>query len=224
MTEVKLNKNSWHFKYYSNVVSDDLPKSLCPYFWTMVFIITISPVILPILGIKLLTEYLAVKLPKKEKKHRTTEEILNKFRKEDEQRLKRTVFWNKMGEVFTKYVLLPIVFLFLGYSIYVGCDALGVLGFIQMILTISVLGGVLVGLVILIEKIGRYSSRLKKYLPNLSKPLSKLLNILIKPFKIILTFIYKGLKVCGQMINAQYTKMCPLIIWEETSVKDENRI
>lgn len=45
---VNLNKNSWHSKYY-NFVKGYYPtyefKSLCPYFWTIVSFILLSPVI-----------------------------------------------------------------------------------------------------------------------------------------------------------------------------------
>ena len=46
--EVSLSRNAWHSKYY-NFVKGHYPtydfKSLCPYFWTMVSLILLSPVI-----------------------------------------------------------------------------------------------------------------------------------------------------------------------------------
>jgi hypothetical protein len=219
MTEVKLNKNSWHFKYYSYVVSSEMPKSLCPYFWTMILILILSPILL----IEPLIKYLSKILPKKEKKELTIEQLVDKFHKDAEREKKRTLFWNKMGRFFSKYILLPISIIFICYMIYLGCNSLGVFGFIQMILIISISGGVMAVLILMIEKTVKYTSRFKKYLPNLSKPLSKLLNIFTKPFKIIFSFIYKVFKICGQMINAQYTKMCPMIIWEEESVNNGNK-
>lgn len=47
--EISLSRNSWHAKYY-NFVKGHYPtydfKSLCPYFWTMVTLILLLPVIL----------------------------------------------------------------------------------------------------------------------------------------------------------------------------------
>jgi vacuolar-type H+-ATPase subunit I/STV1 len=40
---ITLKKTSWHFKIYSNVISETPPKSLCPYFWCWVVIIVGSP-------------------------------------------------------------------------------------------------------------------------------------------------------------------------------------
>jgi hypothetical protein len=46
--EISLSRNAWHAKYY-NFVKGYYPtydfKSLCPYFWTMVTLILLSPVI-----------------------------------------------------------------------------------------------------------------------------------------------------------------------------------
>ena len=46
--EISLSRDAWHAKYY-NFVKGDYPtnkfKSLCPYFWTMVTLILLSPVI-----------------------------------------------------------------------------------------------------------------------------------------------------------------------------------
>lgn len=55
---VNLSRNSWHSKYY-NFVKGNYPtydfKSLCPYFWTIVSFILLSPVILTWKLIKHLT-------------------------------------------------------------------------------------------------------------------------------------------------------------------------
>ena len=45
--QVKLNKESWHCRYYKYASGNNyLPSSLCPYFWGLVFFIVASPVIL----------------------------------------------------------------------------------------------------------------------------------------------------------------------------------
>lgn len=38
-----LNLNSWHAKYYNRVFGINPPKTLCPYFWTMVVLVLFSP-------------------------------------------------------------------------------------------------------------------------------------------------------------------------------------
>lgn len=80
--QITLNKNSRHFKYYSWVLNThDAPKSLCPYFWIMFFLLGFSPVILLIKGI----EFLVDKLPKTKRPHKllTEEEIKKKNKRED---------------------------------------------------------------------------------------------------------------------------------------------
>lgn len=41
-----LNLNSWHAKYYKLVLDRNPPKSLCPYFWTMVVFVVFAPIVL----------------------------------------------------------------------------------------------------------------------------------------------------------------------------------
>jgi len=76
---IKFNKNSWHFWYYSNVFSKEQPKVLCPYYWSMVFLILLSPIILPILGVKKLFYYIRSKFktnkPKVEKEYDYDKEL-----------------------------------------------------------------------------------------------------------------------------------------------------
>ena len=55
--QVSLSRSSWHSRYY-NWVKGNYPtfqfKSLCPYFWTIVFYVLCSPLILVYKGVKLL--------------------------------------------------------------------------------------------------------------------------------------------------------------------------
>lgn len=44
--KIELKKDSWHFKFYTFMVDDNAPKSLCPYFWTLVVSMLLSPAIL----------------------------------------------------------------------------------------------------------------------------------------------------------------------------------
>jgi hypothetical protein len=45
MKKVSLNKNSWHYKLYDWITKGDTPKTLCPYFWMMVGIILLLPIL-----------------------------------------------------------------------------------------------------------------------------------------------------------------------------------
>lgn len=67
MKKVTLNKDSWHFKYYSSIVDDSPPKTLCPYFWTMVALIIFSPIIFLFRGILKLVDFLDIKKSEKNK-------------------------------------------------------------------------------------------------------------------------------------------------------------
>jgi hypothetical protein len=73
---ITLNKSSWHFKLYSNIFSDTPPKSLCPYFWSMVAIVVFSPFFLLIFIMKFLSALFESKpKPKKPMSEWTIEDI-----------------------------------------------------------------------------------------------------------------------------------------------------
>lgn len=63
MKQVTLNKNSWHYKIYDYFVGGE-PKSLCPYFWTLVALFIFSPFILLVFGFAFLMEKYAKKIGK----------------------------------------------------------------------------------------------------------------------------------------------------------------
>ena len=193
--EIKLNKNSWHFKYYSFVISNQPPKTLCPYFWSVVLIMVLSPFILIItaLGyvaklIEKFAEYIGQYFGKKEKEL-TLEDIL----KINEKRRKNELFWLKFTNFFAKFVrwgILPIA----------TCALLVLL----VELAIEIGPGLFVGglLIILLCLVGLLSTII--YLVDNSPNLS-----FLNPFN------WKVSKILGEMINAYYVKACPIITWEE---------
>jgi hypothetical protein len=99
MKRVSLNKDSWHFKYYSWIIGSDAPKTLCPYFWTMVAIVSLAPIVVFFKLLGMLGSYL---------EKRSDAKILKKFKdpnydpdKEYEKMKKR----EKIGEITGKIAL-----------------------------------------------------------------------------------------------------------------------
>jgi len=115
---ITLNKNSWHFKIYSKIFSDTPPKSLCPYFWSMVCIVVILPVILPFS----LGAYIGSKIPKR--KEKPNKKLLNEMTNEEvEQELERMKKRMKSSERTGKIVLgvfLLFIVSFVVISSYLG--------------------------------------------------------------------------------------------------------
>jgi hypothetical protein len=95
---ITLNKSSWHFKLYSNIFSDTPPKSLCPYFWSMVAIVVFSPFFLFLFIMRFLSALFESKpKPKKPMSEMSNEEI-----KLENERLEKKL---KRSEVGAKIVL-----------------------------------------------------------------------------------------------------------------------
>ena len=77
---ITLSKNSWHFKIYSMVFSDRTPKSLCPYFWSWVGMVIVSPILVLIGLMKFLSKVFESKpVSKKSINDMTDEEITKKY-------------------------------------------------------------------------------------------------------------------------------------------------
>jgi len=194
MAQVTLNKNSWHFKLYKSMVSDDTPKSLCPYFWTMVLLIILSPLIVVAYGIVEIGTFLTKKFGSK--KIETFGEKLERYRKEEEKAIKRMKFWDRAGEICSwviKYVVLPfIIICFIGLIVYSGME-MGWLELLKQVLIGLTVVGVLTSIPFLLIKIS----------PFLGKILTRL-----NPFN------WKVTIIIGEMIKTVYTKACPLITWE----------
>lgn len=204
MAQVTLNKDSWHFSYYSLIVSDTPPKTLCPYFWTMVLLLLLSPIIGLFLFfsfiMKNVTKFFDTILPKKEEKRKTWEEIEKEWEETKLRKIKKEQFWSKVTDKFVwimKHIVLPLIVVALVYFVYKA-------GIKEGWMTLLVKFGIailfvifIIGIVVLIEKFG---GTVGKFILKCLKPLN-VLN-------------WKVTKICGEMIKVAYTKACPLITWE----------
>jgi hypothetical protein len=82
---ITLRKDSWHFKIYSKVISENTPKSLCPYFWQWVMMIICSPILILFWLMKVLTKLFESKPKPKKSIHDMTEDEL----REENERLRK---------------------------------------------------------------------------------------------------------------------------------------
>jgi hypothetical protein len=202
MQQVTLNKNSWHFKLYKSMVSDDTPKSLCPYFWIMVLLIILSPLIGVAYGIVEIGTFLTKKFGSK--KIETFGEKLERYRKEEVKSIRRMIFWDRAGEIcswVTRYIVLPSMIICIIGLVIDGGMKIGWLELLKQTLMTLTVVGVLIGLVFLLIKIS----------PFLGKILS-----LINPLN------WKVIIIIGEMIKTVYTKACPLVTWVEDKPKNND--
>ncbi len=211
MAQVTLNKKSWHFEYYSLVVSDTPPKSLCPYFWTMVALIILSPIIGIILFcgfvMKHTTAFFDSVVPKKEKKTRTVEEFEQEWIAKRVKAEKKAQFWNKVGDhtaTVSRWVFLPGVIIAVIYLAYRSLINVGWYEFLVSVGVGIVLILMLIGFVYLIETFGGRVGRFFLLILKVINPLN-----------------WKSVKILGEMINAAYTKACPIITWNENTIQND---
>ena len=203
MAQVSLNKNSWHFKYYSFVVSDTPPKTLCPYFWTMVALIIISPLIAAITLFVFIHKHISLffdsVVPKKEKKEKSYEQVEKEYRQMKERKKKRESFWNKVGDKcswFFKFIILPLLLVALIYTVFKYGVKIGWKSFLIHIGLAILIIALFFGFIYLWEKL-------------IDKVYGKI------SFKRLNPFSWKITNIIGEMIKTAYTKACPLITWEE---------
>jgi hypothetical protein len=209
MNNVTLNKDSWHFKYYSAVVGGDPPKTLCPYFWMMFLLIVISPLILILFVSFKVIDFIGKLKPRKTKEALTYEELEIEWEKQEEKEKKQRVFWNNAGDkflLFIKYVFVPAIAIFLIYQAFQFGSKLG---WLQLLINIGV--GILiissvVGLFVVIEK---YGGRVGK--------------VILKGLNFINPFNWKITNIIGEMINAWYTNSCPIVDWVGDETTPENK-
>lgn len=208
---ITLNKNSWHFKYYSSMVSHTPPKSLCPYFWTMVLLILISPII----GIIAFVDWIgkhATNLidyirhlfrsqkPEVEKPKKSIEQLIAEMDKKHNAEMARVLKWNRFSDYvskFFKWVFFPAIGLFTTYTLCVGAYDAGWFASLMTILVVFGVVGFILGVVYLIETYGSMMGRR-----------------LVKFLQFINPLNWKVIIVIGEMIKTAYTKACPLITWE----------
>jgi hypothetical protein len=209
MNNVTLNKDSWHFKYYSAVVGGDPPKTLCPYFWMMFLLIVISPLILILFVSFKVIDFIGKLKHRKTKEALTYEELEIEWEKQEEKEKKQRVFWNNAGDkflLFIKYVFVPAIAIFLIYQAFQFGSKLG---WLQLLINIGV--GILiissvVGLFVVIEK---YGGRVGK--------------VILKGLNFINPFNWKITNIIGEMINAWYTNSCPIVDWVGDETTPENK-
>jgi hypothetical protein len=204
MKRVTLNKNSWHFKYYTAVMSDKAPSSLCPYFWQMVILLTLSPIIIPAMGIgagvSRLNKFIEKTFPKKVKKELTMEQRVEKMDKELEKLRIKNERMNKAADAtskVSKWILLPIFILGVIYAVY---STVSKIGFLALFIHICIALGI-IAIIALIVYVG------VEYGEKISKPVGKF-------FSFINPLNWKVTQIIGEMIVAWYKDACPLITWE----------
>jgi len=121
---VHLSETSWHSRFYK-LVKGVYPtyefKSLCPYFWTIVFYILCSPLILVWKILKLVLNFLVVK-PICRMIDRSILKSINKPYKEP---TKFEKWWDKHGGTIGKWVgriwisiIIALALLVLGFAVY----------------------------------------------------------------------------------------------------------
>jgi MFS family permease len=152
--QITLSKNNIFSRYYRWVFRDRLPMSLCPFFWTMIFLIVLSPIILTFK----LAMYIQdnVHFPNKPRKERSAEY----WKKRNERNKKTEKLSTKIGKVFFGLIIAfntVLVIIFIVTSI-------GEVGWIKFfIYTFSLIGliGSIVGVLYafittdILERIGR---------------------------------------------------------------------
>lgn len=181
--KIQLNKNSWHFKYYSAVISSNPPKSLCPYFWSLVAIILFSPVIL----LFKLAAKLGSLLPKKKSKSKSlfdmNQEELDEYLKKLNKRAKKTEMIGKI--VFGVFISMVTILVCLG--LYGSTQKIGF--FETMVNAFSLFGFACFLFLVtnfLVEK--KVDSRVRKLFGGV-------------------------FKIPVAMVKAIYERSCPLINW-----------
>jgi hypothetical protein len=184
--KITFNKNSWHFWYYSNVFSKEQPKVLCPYYWIMVYLILMSPIILPILGIKKTFHYIGSKFktdkPKLEKEYNHKKEM------------KRLKIGEMIGKILSVMLVILLVGL-LGYAIVHGISKYGWLTALKKVLIHLLMGLGISASIIVLLTICWYT---------------------IKGFRFICLKLYNTnfIQVPKEMVVAIYKKACPIIEWK----------
>jgi hypothetical protein len=192
--KITLNKNSWHFRFYHYTTgSSTPPMSLCPYFWSLVGLAVLFPILLIAKGIisllkvrdRFRNKFIA---QKKEKEKMLTGEALEKHYEKMVRKLELT---DTIGKAFAFISILSIVFLIITLF------AIGIseLGWFKMMVQTFIAFGIVIsafGVVWLLQQIVIGSVYLSQMISNLS-----------------------GIQMIKGMIISAYTKACPIIDWNE---------
>ena len=216
--QVTLNKDSWHYRYYSAMVGSKPPRTLCPYFWIMVALIIISPIVGSIFLIGKITTFISESYnklkPKKVKPSETYEETLARWDRERAAEDKRYLFWNKVGNIsskFFKWVILPLLGITILYLLSSSAYQMGWLGTLITILVFSGILGIMLSIYWLLDRYGEVVG-------------GGFVRLVVTIFKFINPFNWKVTMIIGEMIKAGYTKACPLIQWDENLEESKNNL
>ena len=101
--QINFNVDSWHFKYYKFVTGNSKPKTLCPYFWTLLFIIPLSFIIVPFILLFKLIGYSWERSEQKEKEKLSKMSILEQnefFENKHKRELKKERIGTFIGKCF----------------------------------------------------------------------------------------------------------------------------
>jgi hypothetical protein len=189
--QINFNVNSWHFKYYKYVTGNSKPKTLCPYFWTLLFIIPFSFFIVPII---LLIKLIGYSWEKSEQKE---EEKLSKMSRSEQNdyfinKRKRELRKERIGTILGKVFLWTLIsFGALVIIITIITTKFNPIFWKELFLVIGILGTICLVIWLLTKLIVGFS----KWVKNTS-----------------------GYQIFVRGINAWYDKSCPLIKWEEEPV------
>jgi hypothetical protein len=103
--KIELKKDSWHFKFYTFMVDGNAPKSLCPYFWTLVVSMLLSPAILIFKLLSLIGKTFKRKRKRVDTSKMTIPELEEYFFAETK-RFKRQ---NKLSAIIILSLLVPLI-------------------------------------------------------------------------------------------------------------------
>lgn len=139
--QITLSKNNIFSRYYRWVFRDRLPMSLCPFFWTMIFLIILSPIILTYKLVMYIHDNVHLTVtPSKPRKERTADYWAGR-----EKRNKKFEKWSSLigkvifGLLMTFYGVMIIIF------IVVSVDKLGWFQFFVYLFSLVGLIGTIVG-------------------------------------------------------------------------------
>lgn len=109
--QITLSKNNIFSRYYRWVFRDRLPMSLCPFFWTMIFLIILSPIILTYKLVMYI--YDNVHFPSKPRKERSVEY----WEKRNERNKKSEKMASKIGKVFFGLIIVFYAFVLIMFIV-----------------------------------------------------------------------------------------------------------
>ena len=181
---ITLNKNSWHFKIYSKVISETPPKSLCPYFWSMIALTVFSPCILLVFLLKKVSLFFDRIVPKKKKTKKDIFSMTSEELDEDLKKMKKNARRSEIAGKILFGVWLTFMFIIVIVGTYFGIQKDGLFVFLRTIFS-------LIGIITTMYWIVR----------GLIYVIPKITNSNV-------------IKVPVAMIKAVYTKTCPIINWK----------